>query len=320
MTASPAIPNALETPLEAIDQERAAHAGHAPHAPIGPPRLSDRLCVLGAALLFSTGGAAIKAATLDGWQVAALRSMFAVVAIATLVPGAVALRQRSAVLVGSAQAVCMLLFVLANKFTTSANAIFLQCTGPLYLPLLAPLLIGERARRADWWAMVAIAAGMALFFVGIAPTYATAPQPRLGDALAIASGFMWSLTVLGFRWTARSAKHRALGAKSAMLWGNTLVVVAALPMAWPLLSVSAADLAVVAYLGIFQIALAYRLLTVGLRRVPAMEAAVLGFFEPVLNPIWAYLMHGELPGTWALCGASIIAIVTLGRALLGTRR
>ncbi|MBI5505394.1 MAG: EamA family transporter [Deltaproteobacteria bacterium] len=276
--------------------------------------------MLGAALLFSTGGAAIKTATLDGWQVAGLRALFALVAIMVLVPGPVALQRRSTAMVGAAQAATMLLFVLANKLTTSANAIFLQCTGPLYLPLLGPLLIGERAKRSDWWAMAVIGGGMALFFVGTPATYATAPQPRLGDALAIGSGFAWSLTVLGYRWTARSTEHRDFGAKSAMLWGNALVVVAALPMALPLVDVSIADWSVLVYLGVVQTALAYRLLARGLRRLPAMEAALLGFFEPVLNPIWAYLVHAEVPSAWAMAGASVIAVVTISRAVLGSRR
>jgi len=292
----------------------------APSTRIDPARLSDRLCVLGASVLFSTGGAAIKTATLDGWQVAALRGMFALAAIALLVPGPVSLGRCSAALVGTAQAATMLLFVLANKLTTSANAIFLQCTGPLYLPLLGPFLIGEKAKRSDWWAMAVIGAGMGLFFVGTPATYATAPQPHLGDAFAIASGFGWALTVMGFRWTARASADRAPGAKSAMLWGNLLVVIAALPTAWPLTDVSGGDWAVVAYLGVVQIALAYRLLARGLRRLPAMEAALLGFFEPVLNPIWAYLVHGELPSAWALGGAAVIAVVTVSRALAGSRR
>jgi drug/metabolite transporter (DMT)-like permease len=67
---------------------------------------------------------------------------------------------------------------------------------------------------------------------------------------------------------------------------------------------------VITYLGVFQIALAYVLLTSALRHVPAFEASVLLLIEPVLNPVWAFLVHGERPGAWALAGGVVIVAAT----------
>ena len=278
------------------------------------PQITGRVCVLAAAALFSTGGAAIKAATLTGWQVACLRATVALVVLALFMPRRGGKRGVLTIGIGLAQAVTMVLFALANTMTTAANAIFLQSTGQLYMPILAPLLLRERVTAADLWAMGAIAAGMSLFFVGTAVPQATAPQPRLGDIVAIASGATWALTVLGLRYAARDTTGGA-DEKSAVLWGNGIAALLALPMALPLVDVSAADVAVIAYLGTFQVGMAYLLLARGMRTVPAFEASLLILFEPVLNPIWAYVVHGEEPAPWALAGAAVIGGVTMIRVL-----
>src|SRR6187551_39362 len=95
-----------------------------------------RLWVFAAALLFSTGGAAIKGNTLTSWQVASFRSLIAAVALALLIPSARREWTRRHLLVGLVYAVALILFVAATKLTTAANAIFLQATAPAYLIVL----------------------------------------------------------------------------------------------------------------------------------------------------------------------------------------
>lgn len=283
------------------------------------PGLADRLAVLGAAVLFSTGGVAIKWTGYDAWQVAGLRAALAAFALWWMVPGPVLLGRRAVLLVGAAQGGSMLLFVLANKATTAANAIFLQATAPLYIPFLASRLLGERATRRDYAAMAAIAVGMALFLLGTETPSATAPNPRLGDALAIASGVTWAGTVVGLRYLAREGAMSGGAAKGALLTGNLMVALAATPVAMPLARGGPSDWAVLAWLGFVQVALSYRLLVRGVAKVPALEASLIAMFEPVLNPIWALLLLGETPSAWAVSGAVVIASVTVARALAGSR-
>ena len=137
-------------------------------------RFPARLQVLAAALLFSTGGAAVKATSFDGWQVAGLRSAFGGLALAILLPAARRHWTWRTWLVGCAYAATLLLYVQANKLTTSANAIFLQSTAPLYMLLLAPLWLKEAVRGRDLLFMGALAVGLGLFFVGREPARATA--------------------------------------------------------------------------------------------------------------------------------------------------
>ena len=78
----------------------------------------------------------------------------------------------------------------------------------------------------------------------------------------------------------------------------------------------ALDWTLVGYLGVFQIGVAYILLTRGVRHVPALEMSLLILLEPVLNSIWAWLVHGEQPGPWSLTGCAIILVSTLTHTLI----
>ena len=107
-----------------------------------------RLQVFAAALLFSTGGAGIKAAAFTGLQVSALRSGIAAVVLILLLRGRLVLSP-AMLGTGIVYAATLTLFVLSTKLTTAANAIFLQATAPLYLLLLGPLVLSERFRARD---------------------------------------------------------------------------------------------------------------------------------------------------------------------------
>ncbi len=273
-----------------------------------------RFYVLAAALLFSTGGAAIKATTLSSWQVASLRSLVAAVALLALLPEARRMGDRRVWVASTAYAATLVLFVLANKLTTAANAIFLQATAPFYLLAIGPLLLKEPNRRRDYVLGGVMAAGMALFFFDASGASALAPNPGLGNALAAATGLTWALTVTALRGL---SKEGGAGGLPVVAAGNLVAFGAALPFAWPVGAISGADVAVLLYLGIFQIGLAYFCMTRGVKHVPAFEASVLILLEPAMNPVWTYFVHGERPGALALAGGAIIMAATLAHSLSG---
>jgi drug/metabolite transporter (DMT)-like permease len=281
-------------------------------------RAASRLLLFAAGFLFSTGGAAIKAVTLAGWQVACVRSAIAAVALLALVPGARRGWSWRVWVAGLAYALTLLLFVLSNRLTTAANAVFLQSAGPLYLLLIGPVLLKEPIRRGDVPLILALSLGMSLFFVGREAPLATAPNPALGNILAAASGLTWAFTVTGLRWLGRSgASHD--GALATVAAGNILACFVALPMALPAPSIGARDVLVLVYLGVFQVGLAYVCMSRAIRHVPAFEASTLLLVEPALNPIWAWLVHGERPGVLSLAGGAIILASTLASSWWHTR-
>ena len=292
-----------------------------------------RLQLVLAAVLFSTGGAAIKATTLNAMQVASLRSGIAALTLLMLLPAARRGFSRRSIVIAAAYAATMILFVVANKWTTAASAIFLQATAPLYIMLLAPTLLGEPVRRRDVAFVAIMAAGMALFFLGSHVPAATAPRPVAGLVAGGLSGLTWALTIMGLRSASRHQGDPATVARSvptaqpardplatSVLLGNAFASAACLPFALPLPSMTPQDIVLIVYLGIFQIGVAYVLLTAGIRHVAALAASILLLAEPALSPFWAWIFHGEVPGALSLVGGVIILGATIARTVLDTSR
>ena len=276
-----------------------------------------RLLVLAAAVLFSTGGAAIKGTSLTSWQVAELRSAVAAVSFAAFLPGARVLPAPRALVNAIAYAATMILFVRSTKLTTSTNAIFLQSTAPIWIVFLSPRLLGERVRPRDLVFLVVFAAGLALFFLDAPVARTTAPDPAQGNLLAVLAGVAWALTVVTLRGLERDGAGEAA---PALLAGNVIACLVCLPLAFPFPALGAADVATIVYLGGFQITLAYACLRAGVRGLRALEASLLLLVEPVLNPIWTFLFHGEVPGTFALAGAAVILVATGLKTALDANR
>jgi drug/metabolite transporter (DMT)-like permease len=282
-----------------------------------------RLKILTAALLFSTGGMAVKSCQLTDWQVASFRCGLAAVVMWGLLPAARRRWSWRIVAVGAAYAGTLTLYVLANKATTAANAIFLQSTAPLYLLLLGPLVLGERTRGRDLLVMVAMAAGLMLLLGGGTEASVTAPAPMRGNILGALAGICWALTILGLRWLERvppEGRSAAGAAVTAVVAGNVIAFLVPLPWALPVTAARPADGFWVIFLGVLQVALPYAILTSAMREVPAFEAGLLLLAEPVFNPVWAYLVHGEEPRGTALLGGALILLVTLVKSWLDFRQ
>lgn len=271
-------------------------------------------------MLFSTGGAAIKASSLSGWQIASFRSAIAVGVVLALMPRSRRGFGARSFAVGAAYAATMVLFVTSNKLTTAANAIFLQYTSPAWVLLLEPWLLGERFRARDLGYLAILGAGLSLFLVGGDARAATAPHPALGNALALLSGVCWAFTAIGLRWMARvESPAGGATAETAVVCGNLIAALACAPLAFPLAAARPLDGLVVLYLGVFQISAAYFFLTRGLRSLSALETTLALLLEPVLNPLWAWLVHGEDPGRFALAGGAVILLATTIRTGYETR-
>jgi drug/metabolite transporter (DMT)-like permease len=280
-------------------------------------RARYRLQLFLAAFLFSTGGAAIKFCSLSAWQIASFRSGIAALCMAFLIPEARRGWTWRTFAVGVAYAATLIAFVAANKLTTSANAIFLQATAPLYLLALGPLVLREKIRGSDIAVFVAIAAGIALLLHGSGGARSGAGIST-GDLIALFSGFSWAWTITGLRWL---GKHGANGnaATATVIAGNLIAFAACLPAALPVAPAAPKDAAAVVYLGVFQVALAYLFLTRSIKHVPGFEAATLLLVEPVFNPAWTWLLQGERPGPLALAGGGVIVLAAFGGALWQAR-
>jgi len=277
--------------------------------------MTPRSKIIAAAVLFSSGGAAIKWCSFGAWQLATCRATLAMLTILILLPEARRGWTWRTVVVGFAYAATTLLYVQANKHTTAASAIFLQSTSPLFILLLAPVLLGEHATRRDIIQMAVMGAGLGLFFLGMDRPSATAPNPALGNLLAAICAVTWAFTVMGYRWLAA----RGASVAAAAVSGNITAAIFALLMAQPLSAGRPADWAVVVFLGVCQLGIPYLFLARAVPQVRALEVGLFLLIEPVLNPIWAWLVHGETPGPATLVGGAVILGATAGRMIIDVR-
>ena len=290
-----------------------------PSRPVDDSPYRHRLFLIAAAVLFSTGGAAIKATSLTEWQVAGFRSAVAAAVLFTVLPDARRGWSWRLTPVASAYAATLVLFVVATKLTTSAHAIFLQSTAPLYILLLGPYVLAERVRRSDMAYVAALGVGMVCLFLDAQPALATAPDPPRGNAIAATAGLTWALTIMGLRWIGRESGEGP-STTATVVAGNVIAFLAALPAALPVARFTKLDLVVILYLGSVQIGLAYVFLSRAIRYLPAFEATTLLLLEPVMNPIWAWIVEGEKPGPPTLAGGFIIVSATLVNAWRNARR
>jgi drug/metabolite transporter (DMT)-like permease len=271
----------------------------------GAPR-RGALLIAAAALLWSTGGLAIKLVPLPALGVVFWRSFVSGLFLLVVFRPSRERWRHAAPSTVAVYALMILTFVSATKMTTAANAIFLQYTGPLYVLALAPFLLKERFRKADAAAVAVALAGMSLFFVG-----RLEPGALAGNLVAVLSGVFFGLTILLLR---RDASGDAI---PSVIAGNLLAAALALPFAWRHLALDARGVALVLFLGIVQMGVSYVLFVKGLKTVPAAEASLLGMLEPMFNPLWAFLGLGERPSTWASLGGAIVLLAVAGRTLFG---
>ncbi|HKP71530.1 MAG TPA: DMT family transporter [Pyrinomonadaceae bacterium] len=266
-----------------------------------------------AVLLWSTGGVFIKkAGTLSAAELSGARALFAAATVMLLTR-----REgfRLNIVTAAAAvfyAALLYLFVRATLMTTAANAIFLQYTAPIYILLAEPLVYKEEYRWQDFAVVAFCVAGMSLFFVG-----ELRPQDVEGNLTALGSGACFAVFYL----LLRHPRARRVNRASSVIYGNLLL---ALVMTPAVVSgaehFTATNLALTAYLGVVQLGVAYTLLTLGIARgVKSLDAGIIGYIEPVLNPVWVFLFLGERPAKWALVGGAIIMAAVASHTVWAAR-
>jgi drug/metabolite transporter (DMT)-like permease len=263
------------------------------------------LLVFSAVLIWSTGGLFIKLTELNAYEVTFFRSLFAGLTV-TLVTYREGLKLNLfGVFTSVIYALLLFLFVWATKKTSAANAIFLQYTAPVYILLLGPLLIGEKFRFRDLFVVVVVLAGMALFFVGKLEI-----NEYEGNIAALISGLFLGLYLLLLKHPAAKGFNPAI----AVIYGNFLLALLNASSGIPAVTkMILADWLSVIYLGVIQIGISYVLFIKGVQGgTRPLDASLIGFFEPLLNPVWVFLFIGEKPSGWAIIGGlTIITAVAL---------
>jgi drug/metabolite transporter (DMT)-like permease len=263
-----------------------------------------------AVILWSLGGLFIKMTSVSGFEANLGRCFFAAITIAILTKFKALLADKFTLFASLFYVGALSFFAVANKMTTAANAIFLQYTAPIYILIFAPVVLKEKFRFSDLITVIVCLAGMTLFFVDTAPNSDLTPQSQfIGNILGLCSG----VSLGGYILLLRHPKAYNQNPASSVFYGNLFAILVMLPFIVPNPSVwTGKDILAVVILGVFQIGLAYYLFTYGVAHgVRSLDASIIGFIEPLLNPVWVLIFIGERPSTFAVLGGIIIISVVI---------
>ena len=268
------------------------------------------LLVLGSATAWSFGGAVARYLSVtDSWVIVFWRSVFAAAFLLGFMLWRDGLRAtvasfRQMGVPGLGVALCFATastaFVVALAYTTVANVLLMQAGVPLLAALMTYLLFGERISRATWAAIAAVIAGVGIMVSG---SLGGQVSP-IGDGLALLVAVVFaSATVI----TRRHAEVRMM---PAVCTGTLIAAVVASGMASHF-AIGAVDMALLFVFGALNLGLGMALFVTGVRLLPSALAALIGVVEPVLGPVWVWLVHGELPGVRTLVGGLVVFLALL---------
>lgn len=262
-----------------------------------------------AALFWSLGGLLIKSADWPPLAVAGGRGLVAAIFLALTNRGLRFTFSPIQLIAAVAYAGCTVLFVASTKLTTAANAILLQYTAPIWIALLGAWFLGEKTTRTDWLTIGVVLGGMALFFAD-----GLAFGGALGNLLGVLSGVCFAAMTLALR------RQKDGSPVESIILGNVLAFLIGLPFMIGVPAPSPTGIAAIVALGVVQLGFSYWLYARAIRHVTALEAVIIPIIEPILNPVWVFLVSGEKPSGWALLGGLIVMGAVTARALASIRR
>ncbi|MBU0927945.1 MAG: DMT family transporter [Spirochaetes bacterium] len=269
------------------------------------------IALAGTAFLWSLAGLLIKLVDWNPFAIACGRSVVAAVFLLAWIRKPKFTFSGPQVGAAVASSATMFLFIYANKATTAANAILLQYGSPIFTAILGAVFLKEKPKPEHWLAFLAVAGGMALFFMGDIGGGSMA-----GNLAAIAAGVTFAAYFVFMRMQKDSSPLESN--LLAHILTATIGFAIALFMPAPVFSLKA--VAAIGALGVFQIGLAAVLLSWAIKRVSAIQGSIIAGLEPVFNPLWVFLALGERPGANALAGGAVIICAVVASSVVTARR
>jgi drug/metabolite transporter (DMT)-like permease len=264
-------------------------------------RTKSVLLLLLTGLLWSTGGVFIKTNDADPFVISAGRGIVAAVVFFIALKGRPHFTWSKPQIIG-AFAYCGVVtcFVLATSWTSAANAILLEYVAPVIVAFLAWFLLRERLRYYDVLAIFGVAAGMWLLM-----SNDLGGSHMIGNVIGVGTGTCYAIFIICLRLQKNDSAYETV------FLGNIITFLIGLPFFF----ISPPDpvsMLPVAFLGVFQIAIPYLLLTYASKHAKAIDISLLTILEPLLNPVWVFLVTGENPGLRTIIGG----VILLGVAVL----
>ncbi len=253
------------------------------------------LLLLLTALLWSTGGFLIKSIALAPMAIAGYRSLIAGLFLLLLFRNQIKIEANAHMWLGAlSYAITVVLFVVATKWTTAANAVLLQYSAPIYVAIFGPWFLHERTKKSDWFFVMLALFGLSLFFLK-----QLSVQHFYGDVLALFSG-------ISFAWFALFLRKQKSGSTiESIVFGNFLAALFCLPKMM-MVTVDVQSWIVLLILAVMQMALPYVFYSMAIKQLAALEAMMIQLVEPLLNPIWVLILFGEKPHILSFIGGLFV--------------
>ena len=257
------------------------------------------LYIVFAAIFWSFGGLLGKLIPWSGLSIAALRGIFAAITIALYRRSFSFKLNKPILLAGLSLTLTTILFMIANKMTSSANAIVLQYTSPVFIILLTFIIDKQKPKKRDIFAIFGVLLGICLFFFDQFKN-----GQYLGDLIALASG-------LSFAGVFFANKLPNASPIDATYIGNLLSFIILPfvlfdtsfklkqnPTIWMYIII----------MGVFQLGFGYIFFSLGIKQSSATSSSIIATLEPILNPLWVFIFLGEKPSILALIGGMIVLL------------
>lgn len=215
---------------------------------------------------------------------------------------------RKAVLGGVFIGIAMFSNIIAMQHTTIANATMVMATGPIVAALFGWMLLGETVSRATWIAIAMAALGLAIM-VGGNPLAGS----LFGDLVALFGILGFGLYAVVLR------KGKAVDMTPAILYAGIFSALPSAVMAMTVgkgLVIPLQELLMCVGLGVVQLGIGSIMFALASVTVPAVELTLFALGEPLLAPIWVWLVVSELPATSSFIGGGILLLALLTHLFL----
>ena len=258
------------------------------------------------ALMWSLAGFNIKMIEWSPYAIAAGRSLVAVILLAPMVLRK-GFQKIDRYVIGGAicYAAFNYCFITSTTLTSSAIAIMMQYTAPIYVALLSWLFLRERVGWADIISVGFVFLGMIFFFLD-----SNSGGSLKGNIVSIFNG----ITFAGISIFLRLQKdgNPAL----SMYLGNVISAVAGLPIMWNAGMPDTISLLFLLLAGLL-VAVSYTLYAKASTGLSALETVLIPIIDPVMNPVWVFLFLDERPGALTIVGAAVILVSVTIRVVSG---
>lgn len=263
------------------------------------------LYLLITAILWSTGGLLIQSIDAHPFAIAGGRSMIAGVLLWVYLRKPRFTFSKAQLAGALFYALTVILFVLANKLTSAANAILLQYTGPIHVALFSWMFLKEKVTKIDWLTIIAVIIGMSLFFMDDIST-----DGMLGNIVAILAGMSFAGLAISLR------MQKDESPLESILLGNIVTGLFGFAWLYQSMPMNQDSMIGLLLLGIVQLGIPYILYAKAIQHVTALESILIPVLEPLLNPLWVFLASGIIPGYGACIGGVIVVTAIIGRSIV----